>query len=113
MIGAGSLIVLSDGCRTAFVNKIKDGLLVYYSEKCYPVELSLAQNAPRINISTLDSSYQQYACGPMSTEINVKFHISGQIEIGGEELLKVFRTVDSLSIEGLFQIIQERIKERD
>ena len=114
MIGAGNLIVLSDGQRTAFVNRRGNGIIVYYSEACYPIELSLHQESPAISVATLDCGYQQmYAFGPIDTKVDVRFQISGKIEIGGEELLKVFRTVDSLSIEGLFAIIQERIKERN
>lgn len=111
MIGSGNLIVLSDGQRTAFVTKRNDGVIVHYSEACYPVELSFQQQACRVDVTYLNG-YQQRKPSCLSTELNVRFQISGQIEIGGEELLKVFRTVDSLSIEGLFAIIQERIKER-
>jgi hypothetical protein len=109
----GTTLVLSDGKRTAFVMKTNKGIIVHYSENCLIRDMSTSHEAQTIDIATLDSCEHRYVAGPCRTSINVNFEIMGKMEIGGEELLSVFQTTDSLSIEGLFKVIQNRIAERN
>lgn len=106
--------VLSNGKNVAVVQKTNTGIIVYYCEQCYPTSISMNMQQRTIDVHTLNSPHLSYVPrGIEQTCFTIDFTSFGKCIVGDEELIEKFRTVDSLSIEGLFEIIQSRIKERN
>lgn len=105
-------VILSDGKRMAFFMP-GDPPMVYLLGLVYPTCVSMKSICERIEMTSLDSVRREYFLPPVHHKITLDLDISGPIVTGGEELLKGFTPIDSLSIEGLLKIIQDRIEERD
>jgi hypothetical protein len=109
----GEMRILSDGKRVAFVWKNLKGIIVYYSEHCVPKSLSMNSYQSTAAVECMGGMKKMVISGPIQQNFTVDFEAFSEIVIGGEELLKSFMTVDSLSIEGLFKVIQDRVTERE
>jgi len=106
-----NFVILSDGKRMAFVMPEKP-IRVYLFKVVFPTCLSFNTICERVDISCLDSERRHYIPSLIHQKVTIELDISGPITSGGEELLKGFTPIDSLSIEGLLEVIQERIQER-
>ncbi len=108
MFNPERLTIVSDGQRLAFV--VLDGL-VYLAPSYCVKQMSTTIHQGMIDVTNLDG-YRKAIPGYAQTTLTLEIVLNEGLITGDKDLLKGLRPIDSLSIEGLFKVIQERIKER-